>query len=139
MRIYNRRLGFKRRRKGEGEDNDDEDEEAEQEAGEEGEAMDVTLNTLLWRVEGILFVASISKPIRQETIALSEEALPTLGLWTGFELVRLETPRTPKHAWFHCTTIPIDSAYYSKHKPALSWRRPWFSGRKKGERGGTAC
>ncbi|MPC87614.1 hypothetical protein E2C01_082482 [Portunus trituberculatus] len=30
----------------------------------------------------------------QETLALSEEA----------QLVRLETPRTPKHAWFHCTT-----------------------------------
>ncbi|MPC40999.1 hypothetical protein E2C01_034579 [Portunus trituberculatus] len=31
-----------------------------------------------------------------------EEAQPTLGPWTGFEPVRLETPRTPKHAWFHC-------------------------------------
>ncbi|MPC51134.1 hypothetical protein E2C01_044974 [Portunus trituberculatus] len=34
----------------------------------------------------------------------SEEAQPTLGPWTGFEPVLLETPRTPKHAWFHCTT-----------------------------------
>ncbi|MPC30059.1 hypothetical protein E2C01_023312 [Portunus trituberculatus] len=27
-----------------------------------------------------------------------------VGPWTGFKPVRLETPRTPKHAWFHCTT-----------------------------------
>ncbi|MPC21414.1 hypothetical protein E2C01_014400 [Portunus trituberculatus] len=40
-----------------------------------------------------------------ETIAPSEEAQPTLGLWTGFEPVHLETPRIPKHAWFHCTTV----------------------------------
>ncbi|MPC53663.1 hypothetical protein E2C01_047561 [Portunus trituberculatus] len=36
--------------------------------------------------------------------ALSEEAQPALRLWTGFEPVRLETPRIPKHTWFHCTT-----------------------------------
>ncbi|MPC48509.1 hypothetical protein E2C01_042283 [Portunus trituberculatus] len=41
-----------------------------------------------------------------ETIAPSEEVQPTLGPWIGFEPVRLETPRTPKHAWFHCTTVP---------------------------------
>ncbi|MPC09722.1 hypothetical protein E2C01_002340 [Portunus trituberculatus] len=34
----------------------------------------------------------------------SEEAQPTLRPWTGFEPVRLETPRIPKHAWFHFTT-----------------------------------
>ncbi|MPC97689.1 hypothetical protein E2C01_093015 [Portunus trituberculatus] len=42
--------------------------------------------------------------------AQSEEAQPTLGPWTGFEPMPLETPRTPKHAWFHCTTAaPIVS------------------------------
>ncbi|MPC30083.1 hypothetical protein E2C01_023338 [Portunus trituberculatus] len=47
-----------------------------------------------------------SEPVdSQETVAQSEEAQPTLGPWTGFEPVRLETPRTPKHAWFHCTTV----------------------------------
>ncbi|MPC84462.1 hypothetical protein E2C01_079200 [Portunus trituberculatus] len=39
-----------------------------------------------------------------ETVAPSEEAQPTLRPWTGFEPVRLESPWTPKHAWFHCTT-----------------------------------
>ncbi|MPD01157.1 hypothetical protein E2C01_096673 [Portunus trituberculatus] len=39
----------------------------------------------------------------------SEEALPTLGPWTGFEPVRLETPRTPKHAWFHCNTVIVSN------------------------------
>ncbi|MPC61396.1 hypothetical protein E2C01_055468 [Portunus trituberculatus] len=43
-------------------------------------------------------------PTHLETVALSEEAQPTLRPWTGFEPVRLKTPRTPKHAWFHCTT-----------------------------------
>ncbi|MPD00395.1 hypothetical protein E2C01_095863 [Portunus trituberculatus] len=42
-----------------------------------------------------------------ETIAPSEEAQPTLGPWTGFKPVHLETPRTPKHAWFHCTTEKV--------------------------------
>ncbi|XP_045101932.1 uncharacterized protein LOC123498665 isoform X2 [Portunus trituberculatus] len=41
----------------------------------------------------------------QETVAPSEEAQPILGPWTGFEPVRLETPRIPKHTWFHCTTV----------------------------------
>ncbi|MPC46818.1 hypothetical protein E2C01_040547 [Portunus trituberculatus] len=41
---------------------------------------------------------------RQETVAPNEEAQPTLGPWTGFEPVHLETPQTPKRAWFHCTT-----------------------------------
>ncbi|MPC36243.1 hypothetical protein E2C01_029693 [Portunus trituberculatus] len=41
--------------------------------------------------------------IGNETVAPSEEAQPTLGPWTEFEPMRLETPRTPKHAWFHCT------------------------------------
>ncbi|MPC83044.1 hypothetical protein E2C01_077734 [Portunus trituberculatus] len=48
--------------------------------------------------------APISKPTRWETIALSEKAQITLRPWTGFEHVRLETPRTSKHAWIHCTT-----------------------------------
>ncbi|MPC84186.1 hypothetical protein E2C01_078914 [Portunus trituberculatus] len=39
--------------------------------------------------------------------APSEEAQPTLGPWTGFEPVRLETPRTAKHTWFHCTTATL--------------------------------
>ncbi|MPC28119.1 hypothetical protein E2C01_021314 [Portunus trituberculatus] len=53
----------------------------------------------------ILFgVPPISKPTHKETVAPSEEAQPTLRPWTGFEPMRLETPRTPKHAWFHCTT-----------------------------------
>ncbi|MPC80409.1 hypothetical protein E2C01_074988 [Portunus trituberculatus] len=63
------------------------------------------LFTGIYGLKGILFgVPSISKPNRLETIALSEEAQPTLGPWTGFEPVRLETARIPKHAWFHCTT-----------------------------------
>ncbi|MPC26380.1 Metabotropic glutamate receptor 2 [Portunus trituberculatus] len=33
-----------------------------------------------------------------------------LVLKTGFEPVRLETPRTPKHAWFHCTTAATKDA-----------------------------
>ncbi|MPC21153.1 hypothetical protein E2C01_014129 [Portunus trituberculatus] len=41
---------------------------------------------------------------REGTVAPSEKPQPTLGPWTGFEPVRLETPRTPMHAWFHCTT-----------------------------------
>ncbi|MPC28713.1 hypothetical protein E2C01_021923 [Portunus trituberculatus] len=44
-------------------------------------------------------------PTCQETIPLSEEAQPTLGPWTGFKPVHLETPRTPKHAVFQCTTV----------------------------------
>ncbi|MPC25318.1 hypothetical protein E2C01_018424 [Portunus trituberculatus] len=32
------------------------------------------------------------------SVAPSEEAQPKLGPWTGFEPVRLETSRTPKHA-----------------------------------------
>ncbi|MPC47041.1 hypothetical protein E2C01_040774 [Portunus trituberculatus] len=36
-----------------------------------------------------------------------EKAQPTLGPWTGFEPVRLENPRTPKHAWFHCPREPL--------------------------------
>ncbi|MPC32043.1 hypothetical protein E2C01_025346 [Portunus trituberculatus] len=39
------------------------------------------------------------------SVTSSEKAQPTLGPWTGFEPVRLETPRTTKHAWFHCTTV----------------------------------
>ncbi|MPC87116.1 hypothetical protein E2C01_081967 [Portunus trituberculatus] len=59
----------------------------------------------IYGLKGILFLLPpISKPTRYETVAPSEEAQPTLGPWTGFEPVRLETPRTPKHAWFHCTT-----------------------------------
>ncbi|MPC50814.1 hypothetical protein E2C01_044648 [Portunus trituberculatus] len=38
------------------------------------------------------------EPTRYETVTSSEEAQPTFGPWTGFEPVRLETPRTPKHA-----------------------------------------
>ncbi|MPC72852.1 hypothetical protein E2C01_067166 [Portunus trituberculatus] len=38
--------------------------------------------------------------LRLEILAPSEEAQPTLGPWIGFEPLRLETPRTPKHAWF---------------------------------------
>ncbi|MPC16051.1 hypothetical protein E2C01_008863 [Portunus trituberculatus] len=45
-------------------------------------------------------------PTSLETAAPSEEAQPTLGPSTGFEPVCLETPRTPKHAWFHSTTLP---------------------------------
>ncbi|MPC59034.1 hypothetical protein E2C01_053049 [Portunus trituberculatus] len=37
---------------------------------------------------------------------MNEEAQPALRPWTGFEPVRLETPRIPKRAWFHCTTEP---------------------------------
>ncbi|MPC28590.1 hypothetical protein E2C01_021799 [Portunus trituberculatus] len=47
--------------------------------------------------------------VTRETVAPSEEAQPTLIQWTGFEPVRLETPRTPKHAWFHCTTAALVS------------------------------
>ncbi|MPC20511.1 hypothetical protein E2C01_013458 [Portunus trituberculatus] len=48
-------------------------------------------------IKGILFgVPPISKPTRYETFVPSEEAQPTLGPWTGFEPVRLETPRIPK-------------------------------------------
>ncbi|MPC47364.1 hypothetical protein E2C01_041108 [Portunus trituberculatus] len=46
----------------------------------------------------------VGKGPEKETVAPSEEAQPTLGPWTGFEPVRLETPRTPEHAWFHCAT-----------------------------------
>ncbi|MPC22810.1 hypothetical protein E2C01_015838 [Portunus trituberculatus] len=42
--------------------------------------------------------------VEQETVTPSEEAQPTLGPWTGFEPMRLETPQTPQHAWLHCTT-----------------------------------
>ncbi|MPC87768.1 hypothetical protein E2C01_082641 [Portunus trituberculatus] len=49
------------------------------------------------------YLLSQSPPARK--LAPSEEAQPSLELWTGFEPVRLETPRTPKHAWFHCTTL----------------------------------
>ncbi|MPC19638.1 hypothetical protein E2C01_012560 [Portunus trituberculatus] len=49
----------------------------------------------------------------QETLAPSEEAQPTLGPRAGFEPVRLETPQTPKHAWFHCTTaVPFSQFMY---------------------------
>ncbi|MPC09873.1 EGF-like repeat and discoidin I-like domain-containing protein 3 [Portunus trituberculatus] len=41
---------------------------------------------------------------QEEIIAPSKEAQPTLGPWTRFEPVRLETPLTPNHVWFHCTT-----------------------------------
>ncbi|MPC95649.1 hypothetical protein E2C01_090869 [Portunus trituberculatus] len=41
----------------------------------------------------------------------SDEAQPTLGPWTGFELMCLETPRTPKHAWFHCTTVALKATH----------------------------
>ncbi|MPC90325.1 hypothetical protein E2C01_085302 [Portunus trituberculatus] len=52
----------------------------------------------IYGLKGILYgVPPISKSTR-------EEAQPTLGPWIGFEPVRLETPRTPKHAWFYCTT-----------------------------------
>ncbi|MPC53202.1 hypothetical protein E2C01_047090 [Portunus trituberculatus] len=52
-----------------------------------------------------------SIPTREETVAPSEEAQLTPGPWTGFEPVRLETPRTPKHAWFHCTTAaPVENS-----------------------------
>ncbi|MPD04703.1 hypothetical protein E2C01_100406 [Portunus trituberculatus] len=54
-------------------------------------------------------VPPISKPTRYETVAPSEEAQPTLGPWKGFEPVRLETPRTPKRAWFHCTTAALQA------------------------------
>ncbi|MPC31350.1 hypothetical protein E2C01_024636 [Portunus trituberculatus] len=50
-----------------------------------------------------------------------EEAQPTLGQWIGFEPVRLETPRTPKHAWSHCTTSASQTLV--KHvKKALYFR-----------------
>ncbi|MPC47598.1 hypothetical protein E2C01_041349 [Portunus trituberculatus] len=62
----------------------------------------------IYGLKGILFgVPPISKPIRKETVAPSEEAKPTLGPWTGIEPLRLETLRTPKHAWFHCTTVTL--------------------------------
>ncbi|MPC52048.1 Tyrosine-protein phosphatase non-receptor type 14 [Portunus trituberculatus] len=47
----------------------------------------------------------------RETVAPSEEAQPTLAPWTGFEPVRLETPRTTKHTWFHCTTAALLSLF----------------------------
>ncbi|MPC17096.1 hypothetical protein E2C01_009942 [Portunus trituberculatus] len=53
-------------------------------------------------LKGILFVV----PPISKLIAPSEEAQPTLGAWMGFEPLHLETPQTPKHAWFHCTTAP---------------------------------
>ncbi|MPC68858.1 hypothetical protein E2C01_063068 [Portunus trituberculatus] len=56
----------------------------------------------------------ISKPSRQET-------KPTLGLWTGFELVPLETPRTPKHAWFHCTTAAYHGSKKSHSKNLMTF------------------
>ncbi|MPC35494.1 hypothetical protein E2C01_028918 [Portunus trituberculatus] len=43
----------------------------------------------------------------KKTVAPSEEAQPTLRPWTGFEPVRLETPHTPNHPWFHCTTAAL--------------------------------
>ncbi|MPC99060.1 hypothetical protein E2C01_094455 [Portunus trituberculatus] len=64
----------------------------------------------------LLRVPSISKPTRQETVAPSEEAQPTLEPWTGFEPVRLETPRTPKHACFHCTTASITQYFASSER-----------------------
>ncbi|MPC37363.1 hypothetical protein E2C01_030837 [Portunus trituberculatus] len=51
-----------------------------------------------------LIVRRHNAPTHYETVAPSEEAQPTLGPWAGFEPVRLETSRTPKHSWFHCTT-----------------------------------
>ncbi|MPD01358.1 hypothetical protein E2C01_096881 [Portunus trituberculatus] len=49
----------------------------------------------------------MTKPTRKDTVATREEVQPTLGPWTGFEPVRLETPRTPKRSWFHCTTVAL--------------------------------
>ncbi|MPC49404.1 hypothetical protein E2C01_043203 [Portunus trituberculatus] len=56
-------------------------------------------------------VPPISKPTRYETVALSEEAQPTLRPLTGFEPVRLETPLIPKDAWFHCTTAAYPESF----------------------------
>ncbi|MPD04246.1 hypothetical protein E2C01_099923 [Portunus trituberculatus] len=56
----------------------------------------------MWAFHGNLWAKGDTS--RQETIGSNEEAQPTLGPWTGFEPVRLETLRTSKHAWFHCTT-----------------------------------
>ncbi|MPC41913.1 hypothetical protein E2C01_035523 [Portunus trituberculatus] len=53
----------------------------------------------LWAKGDTFFgVPPISKPTRSETVALSEEAQPTLGPWTGFEPVRLETLQAAKRA-----------------------------------------
>ncbi|MPC55185.1 hypothetical protein E2C01_049116 [Portunus trituberculatus] len=61
-------------------------------------------------VGGVLFgVPPISKPTHKEIVAPSEEAQPTPGPWTGFEPLRLETPRTPKQAWFHSTLCPTST------------------------------
>ncbi|MPC49183.1 hypothetical protein E2C01_042977 [Portunus trituberculatus] len=46
-----------------------------------------------------------------ETVVPSKEPQPTLEPWTGFEPVRLETSRTPKHAWFHCTTAAFKNIF----------------------------
>ncbi|MPD06223.1 hypothetical protein E2C01_102020 [Portunus trituberculatus] len=52
------------------------------------------------RLKGVLFgVPPISKPTQ------NEEAQPTLRPRIGFEPVRLETPRIPEHAWFHCNNF----------------------------------
>ncbi|MPC14452.1 hypothetical protein E2C01_007219 [Portunus trituberculatus] len=65
-----------------------------------GPNMDTTINKIACAAKGWKLDHTL-----EETVAPSEEARPTLGPWTGFEPVRLETPRTPKHAWFHCTTV----------------------------------
>ncbi|MPC68318.1 hypothetical protein E2C01_062518 [Portunus trituberculatus] len=57
----------------------------------------------LWAKGGTFWGTSYLKAHPLGNVAPSEEAQPTLGPWTGFEPVRLETPGTPKHAWFHCT------------------------------------
>ncbi|MPC44990.1 hypothetical protein E2C01_038673 [Portunus trituberculatus] len=49
-------------------------------------------DTFLW------YLLSQSPPAKNPFPRVSGEAQPTLGPWTGFEPVRLETPRTPKHA-----------------------------------------
>ncbi|MPC39863.1 hypothetical protein E2C01_033413 [Portunus trituberculatus] len=82
----------------------------------------------IYEPKGVLFgVPPISKPTRYNTLALSEDAQPTLGPWTGFEPMRLETPQTPKHAWFHCTTAApnllwtLAQATY-QHLPLPLWQ-----------------
>ncbi|MPC15967.1 hypothetical protein E2C01_008773 [Portunus trituberculatus] len=56
---------------------------------------------------------SQSPPARKPSPRM-KEAQPTLGPWTGFEPVRLETPRTPKHA--------CGSGKVARQVQGASWR-----------------
>ncbi|MPC21188.1 hypothetical protein E2C01_014165 [Portunus trituberculatus] len=75
----------------------------------------------------VMVVVVVVVAVEAETVAPSEEDQPTLGPWAGFEPVRLETPRTPKHAWFHCTTGPPlvrfgRDAGRTQAEPVSSWQ-----------------